>query len=54
VYIALRDINEKGVEIEERQNTCHDDSVKHCSLTCVNLIGHAQYHQTQLAEQCPR
>jgi len=25
VRIALRDISEKGVEIGERQNRCHDD-----------------------------
>ena len=28
VRIALRDINKKGVEIGERQNRCHDDSIK--------------------------
>ena len=26
VRIALRDINKKGVEIDERQNRCHDDT----------------------------
>ena len=28
VRIALRDINKKGVEIGERQNRCHDDSLR--------------------------
>ena len=26
-FIALRDIHKKGVEIGERQNRCHDDSL---------------------------
>ena len=41
--IALRDINKKGVEIGERQNRCHDDSLvavpaqaEYGKLTCLD------------------
>ena len=46
--IALRDINKKGIEIGERQNRCHDDSLKPCESKkwplAVNYT-HNQYNQ---------
>ena len=35
--IALRDINKKGVEIGERQNRCHNNSVVSAFLSCFNV-----------------
>ena len=49
VRIALRDINKKGVEIDERQNRCNDDSLYTSSfrsyiLTC-NLVNNTVQYE---------